>query len=84
MPCGHADPAVIELMATKIRDIGLTLLSLRSHLTGFVYNRICAAIKREVMMVLAEDFGTPQDIDKLFRNAFHLKVHLVHSLAHSR
>ena len=38
--------------------------------TGFIFGRVWVAIRREVMMVLADNIGTLEDIDMLFRHAF--------------
>ena len=73
MSSGYTDPAIIELLVPKLKEIGLDSAVAKKQSTGLIYNRIWAAMKREVMMVLAENVGSPQDIDKLFRCSFQSK-----------
>ena len=70
MSCGYTDSAIIEFLVPKLHEIGLDPVIARKQSTGLISNRIWAAIKREVMMVLADDVGTPEEIDKLFRYTF--------------
>lgn len=39
---------------------------------SFIFNRLWAAIKREIMLILAEDVSTPEEIDLLWTNMFQL------------
>ena len=70
MSCGHTDPAIVDFLVPKLRELGLDPAVAQKESTGLIYNRIWAAMKREVMMVLADNVGTPEDIDKLFRYSF--------------
>ena len=70
MSCGHTDPAIIEFLVSKLRELGLDPVVAAKESTGLICNRVRAAVKREVMMVLADGVGTPEDIDKLFRYSF--------------
>ena len=70
MSSGYTDPAIIEFLVLQLREIGLDPVVAEKESTGFIFNRVWAAIKREVMMVLADNVGTPGDIDKLFRYGF--------------
>lgn len=76
MSCGHTDPAAISFLVPKLRELGLDPAVAKKESTGLIYNRIWAAMKREVMMVLSENVGTPEDIDKLFLYCFSRKVRL--------
>lgn len=40
-------------------------------LCSFVFNRLWAAIKREILVILAEDVSTPEEIDLLWEEMFH-------------
>lgn len=73
MSSGSTDPAIIVFMVKKLRELGLDPAVAAKQSTGFIYNRVWAALKREVMMVLADGVGSPEDIDKLFRYSFHSK-----------
>lgn len=70
MSSGSTDPAIIELLVTKLKEIGLEPNVAHRQSTGLIYDRVWAAMKREVMMVLADGVGKPEDIDLLFRYCF--------------
>ncbi|KAG5760533.1 hypothetical protein H9Q72_011346 [Fusarium xylarioides] len=42
--------------------------------TGFIYNRLWAAIKREVLNILAEEISTPEEIEKLWKEMWYAKA----------
>lgn len=66
MSCGHTDPAIIERLSAYFTAHGLRPFHVQQESTGFIYNRVWAAIKREALMVVAEGVGTPDDVDALF------------------
>ncbi|KAI4161795.1 MAG: hypothetical protein LQ342_004628 [Letrouitia transgressa] len=70
MSSGYTDLAIIDMLVPKLKEIGFDPTVVKKQSTGFIYNRIWAAMKREVMMVLADEIGTPEEIDKLFRYSF--------------
>lgn len=67
MSCGRTDPAVIALLVERVPRYGLVPFEVRTQSTGFIYNRIWAAIKREALSVAAEGVATPEEIDRIFR-----------------
>jgi len=67
MSCGRTDPAVVRLLMEVLPDHGLQPFEVRRESTGFIYNRIWAAIKREALAVVAEGVATPEEVDELFR-----------------
>lgn len=70
MTCGFTDPVVIEFLAERQKEAGTTPYVARRESTGFIFNRLWAAVKREVLTILAEDVSTPQEIDEMFRTMF--------------
>jgi 3-hydroxybutyryl-CoA dehydrogenase len=66
MSCGQTDPAAIVLMQTMLARYGLEPFHTRKESTGFIYNRVWAAIKREALMVVEEGVADPEDVDRLF------------------
>lgn len=66
MSCGQTDPAVIDQVATFLQDTGFVPVVVRGESTGFIYNRIWRAIKRESLRVVAEGLATPEEVDRLF------------------
>ena len=70
MTCGHTDPAVFDFLVDLLKKVGMHPVVARKESTGFVFNRIWAAIKREVLKVLAEGVSTPEEIDSIWREMF--------------
>jgi 3-hydroxybutyryl-CoA dehydrogenase len=67
MSCGQTDPAKIKLMMDVLPAYGLVPFQVRRESTGFIYNRIWAAIKREALAVVEEGVSTPEEVDRIFR-----------------
>lgn len=70
MSCGHTDPAIISFMLEQAQSVGFIPIHARVESTGFIFNRIWAAIKREVLHVLADGVAEPEEIDALFKSCF--------------
>ena len=66
MSSGATDPAVIPLLVEQLPRFGLVPFEVLRESTGFIYNRIWAAIKREALAVVAEGVSTPADVDRIF------------------
>lgn len=67
MSSGKTDPAVLAVLMERLPGYGLVPFEVRRESTGFIYNRIWAAIKREALAVVAEGVSTPEDVDRIFR-----------------
>lgn len=74
MTDGYTDPAVIAFMAERQREIGSSPFVSRSESTGFIFNRVWAAMKREVLMVMEEGVATAQEIDEVCSLMFHTPI----------
>jgi 3-hydroxybutyryl-CoA dehydrogenase len=66
MTCGETDPAVMARVAAFMTDCGLAPFVVRGESTGFIFNRIWRAIKRESLRVVAEGHATPEEVDRLW------------------
>lgn len=66
MTCGMTDPAVLDRVAAFMGECGMTPFVVRGESTGFIFNRIWRAIKRESMRVVAEGHATPEEVDRLW------------------
>jgi 3-hydroxybutyryl-CoA dehydrogenase len=66
MSSGHTDRAVLDLLLRELPRYGVFPFEARRESTGFIFNRIWAAIKREALSVVAEGVSTPQDIDAMW------------------
>jgi 3-hydroxybutyryl-CoA dehydrogenase len=67
MSDGETDPGVIELMKEQLPRFGVFPFEAQKRSTGFIFNRIWAAIKRESLEVVYEGVSTPQDVDGMWR-----------------
>lgn len=68
MSCGHTEPAIISLMLEQSASVGFIPVHARVESTGFIFNRVWAAIKREALLVLAEGVAEPSEVDAMFKN----------------
>ena len=66
MTCGHTDPGIFPFLVDRHKEAGLHPIVALKESTGFIFNRIWAAIKREVLAVLAEGVATPTTIDSMW------------------
>lgn len=66
MSCGRTDPRLIHLLVERLPDYGLVPFEVHGESTGFIYNRIWAAIKREALAVVEEGVSTPEEVDRIF------------------
>ena len=64
MTDGHTFPDLIQWLSDRHAEAGLSPYIAVKESTGFIFNRIWAAIKRECLMVLAEGVSTPEQLDK--------------------
>lgn len=70
MTCGHTDPPIIEHLVQKSRDVGTLPYVAKKESTGFIFNRLWAAVKRETLTILAEGVSTPEEIDSMWAEMF--------------
>lgn len=66
MTCGHTADGALSFVAERHRESGLHPVVALRESTGFIFNRIWAAIKREVLAVLSEGIATPETIDSMW------------------
>ena len=67
MSSGKTDRDVIKFVLATLPQFGLYPFEARRESTGFIFNRVWAAVKRESLEVVAEGVSTPQDVDEMFR-----------------
>ncbi|KAL5043097.1 hypothetical protein BDW71DRAFT_130123 [Aspergillus fruticulosus] len=72
MTNGQTRPELFETLSEMLKGCGMIPVTARKESTGFIFNRLWAAIKREIMLILAEDVSTPEEIDLLWTNMFQL------------
>jgi 3-hydroxybutyryl-CoA dehydrogenase len=67
MSCGQTDRDVMDFVLLTLPQFGLYPFEARRESTGFIFNRVWAAVKRESLEVVAEGVSTPQDVDQMFQ-----------------
>lgn len=65
MSDGETDAAVIDFLKARLPEFGLLPFVAHKESTGFIFNRIWAAIKRESLEVVAEGVSTPEEVDAI-------------------
>ncbi|MGW4272975.1 3-hydroxyacyl-CoA dehydrogenase family protein [Streptomyces seoulensis] len=67
MSCGRTDRDVLDFLLRELPRYGVHPFEARRESTGFIFNRIWAAIKRESLAVVAEGVSTPQEVDRMWQ-----------------
>ncbi len=67
MSDGETDRGLLDTLLTVLPEFGVHPFEARRECTGFIFNRIWAAIKRESLAVVAEGVARPEDVDGMFR-----------------
>jgi 3-hydroxybutyryl-CoA dehydrogenase len=70
MSCGNTSQEVLDFVLATFPEYGLRPFLVRRESTGFIFNRIWAAIKREALDVVAAGVSTPQDVDEMWKLMF--------------
>lgn len=64
---GFTNPAIIQFVAEQHKIAGCHPYVSQVQSTGFIINRIWAAIKRETLQVLAEGVISPAELDAIYK-----------------
>ena len=64
------EPVVVEVLSDFARAIGILPLRVRRESTGFVFNRVWRAVKKEVMRVADSGVASIEDIDRAWMIKF--------------
>lgn len=70
MSSGSTAPETLESLAARLRTHGLQPFIVRAQSTGFIINRVWAAVKRECLRVVADGVASPEDVNELWRIMF--------------
>lgn len=70
MTCGETHEDILPFLHQKLQDAGMQPAIARKESTGFIFNRLWAAIKRESLLIMAEGVSEPEEIDKMFVTMF--------------
>ncbi|APE37823.1 3-hydroxybutyryl-CoA dehydrogenase [Nocardia mangyaensis] len=74
MSDGETRQDVLDFVLETLPEYGLHPFLCREESTGFIFNRIWAAIKREALEVVYEGVSIPEDVDEMFALNFGTKA----------
>ena len=66
MSDGETDRGLLDTLLSVLPEFGVHPFEARKECTGFIFNRVWAAIKRESLAVVAEGVARPEDVDGMF------------------
>ncbi|KAF9887013.1 hypothetical protein FE257_010629 [Aspergillus nanangensis] len=72
MTDGETESELFPMLSQVLKECGTVPVTARRESTGFIFNRLWAAIKREILYILAEDVSSAEEIDLLWKNMFQL------------
>jgi len=70
MTSGYTDEGIFPFLVQEHKKAGLHPVVARKESTGFIFNRIWAAIKREVLSVIMEGVADADTIDKIWQEQY--------------
>lgn len=70
MTDGLTDSAVFPFLSERFKEGGAKPYVARKESTGFIFNRLWAAVKRETLMILSEGVSDAEEIDSLWTEMF--------------
>lgn len=69
MTNGSTAPEIFPFLVKRLKEVGLKVYVAKRESTGFIHNRVWAAIKRELLQVVAEGVADPETVDDIFFEA---------------
>jgi 3-hydroxyacyl-CoA dehydrogenase len=70
MTDGHTEKKIFPFMTDRCKEAATLPYVARKQSTGFIFNRLWAAVKRETLTILAEGVSAPEEIDSLWTEMF--------------
>ncbi|SPM32518.1 3-hydroxyacyl-CoA dehydrogenase, partial [Mycobacterium rhizamassiliense] len=70
MSDGETDRGLLDTLLAVLPEFGVQPFEVRKESTGFIFNRVWAAVKRESLAVVAEGVARPEDVDGLFKHTW--------------
>jgi 3-hydroxybutyryl-CoA dehydrogenase len=72
MSDGETDRGLLDTLLAVLPEFGVYPFEARRECTGFIFNRVWAAIKRESLAVVAEGVARPEDVDAMYKLNLHV------------
>lgn len=70
MTCGETAPEIFPFLMEQLKALRMSPIVAKVESTGFVINRLWAAVKREVLTMLYEGVSDPEEIDSVWVEMF--------------
>ncbi|KAJ5707685.1 Dehydrogenase multihelical [Penicillium malachiteum] len=70
MTDGETDSGIFPYLEDVLGECGMLPVTARCESTGFIFNRLWAAVKREIMHILSDGVSDPSEIDLLWEHMF--------------
>lgn len=70
MTDGYTEEGIFPFMVERCKEGATLPYVARKQSTGFIFNRLWAAVKRETLTILAEGVSVPEEIDSLWAEMF--------------
>ncbi|KAJ5342705.1 hypothetical protein N7541_011829 [Penicillium brevicompactum] len=70
MTDGHTSPEIFPFMVERSQEAATVPFVARKESTGFIFNRLWAAVKREILTIISEGVSVPEEIDDMWREMF--------------
>ncbi|KAL4923006.1 NAD(P)-binding protein [Aspergillus undulatus] len=70
MTDGYTAGNIFPFMVERSKEAGTIPYVARKESTGFIFNRLWAAVKREALTILAEGVSVPEEIDSMWEEMF--------------
>lgn len=70
MTDGYTADNIFPFLVERSKEAGTLPYVARKESTGFIFNRLWAAIKRETLNILAEGVSVPEEIDSMWNTMF--------------
>ena len=70
----RTNPAAVVKTAGMMKDMGMTPVTLKKFLPGFIVNRIQRAIGREALYMIDEGFAEPAEIDRAIKASVAIRL----------
>lgn len=70
MTDGYTADNIFPFLVERCKESGTLPYVARKESTGFIFNRLWAAIKRETLSIMAEGVSVPEEIDSMWTTMF--------------
>lgn len=70
MTDGFTAPEIFPFLVERTKEAATSPYVARKESTGFIFNRLWAAVKREALTILSEGVSVPEEIDAMWEEMF--------------